>query len=183
MEAAFAGEALDRDDFPPGNQAERSQTTVKGAVSGLSISIPANQGHRTSAAVAFRAAFLGPGQPGVAQILEQGGVGRAVLDPDGPAIQDKFNGAGHSSTRSYLGSGRRQWKSGGNRQDKPPRTGQRQIGDQAPRGSGTESRRQIFRERYLPISACRGTASTSPVAGFSHRECFVPSRSNRQPWA
>jgi hypothetical protein len=34
---------------------------------------------------------------------------------------------------------------------------------EAPGGSGTESLEQIFRERCLPTSAWRGTASTAPV--------------------
>lgn len=47
--------------------------------------------------------------------------------------------------------------------------------------SGTDSPRQIFPASRFEISEWRGTASTSPVVGFAHREWLAPSRLRWQP--
>jgi len=51
-----------------------------------------------------------------------------------------------------------------------------ETGNYPPRGSGTDRFRQIFRERYLPTSVWRGTASLRRVYGFHHTEWSLPSR-------
>ena len=48
-------------------------------------------------------------------------------------------------------------------------------------GSGMPRLRQIFRVSTFEISVCRGTASTTPFAGFVQRECEPPSRFKTQP--
>lgn len=49
-------------------------------------------------------------------------------------------------------------------------------------GSGTDNPRQIRAANRSATSVCRGTASTSPVAGFVHSEWDLPSRLSWQPW-
>ena len=87
--------AFDGDNFASGDDADWHVATVDGAISGFAIRTALDEGDGTRAAIAFRTTFFRAGEAGVAEIIEQGGVGRNVRDANGSAIQGKFKRTGH----------------------------------------------------------------------------------------
>ena len=87
--------AFDGDDFTTRHQADWNEATVDGAISRLAFGVAFDNRDRTCAAIAFRAALLGTGEPGVAKVFEQRRVGRDALDGNGAAIQNELKLSGH----------------------------------------------------------------------------------------
>ena len=88
-------DSLHRHDFAPGDEADRHDATIHCTISRLAIRAAFDDDHGARAAIAFRTTFFRAGEAGVAEIIEQGGVGRNVRDANGSAIQSKFKRTGH----------------------------------------------------------------------------------------